>query len=82
MYADGVHRIFVTGGFIQTLKVMIKVIKDYREKEITTGNRKYGIALRTNIIPAFQEVINTIIKEMSEKEKVSIRKLIEEALNG
>lgn len=61
---------------------LVKVIKDYREKEITTGNRKYGIALRTQIIPAFQKVINSILKEMSEKEKAGTRKLIEEALNG
>jgi hypothetical protein len=72
------YHVFTSDG----IPSLVKVIKDYREKEITTGNRKYGIALRMQIIPAFQEVINTIIKEMSEKEKASTRKLIGEALNG
>jgi hypothetical protein len=72
------YHVFTSDG----VPALVKVIKDYREKEIITGNRKYGIALKTKIIPAFQEIINIIIKKMTEEEKAGIRKLIEEALNG
>ena len=61
---------------------LIRVIKDYQIKEQTTGNKKYEIALKTKIIPAFQDIINAIIKEMSEEDKAGTKKLIEEALNG
>ena len=33
------------------------------------------------IIPAFQDIINVIIEEMSKKEKASVEKLISEAMN-
>jgi hypothetical protein len=61
---------------------LIKVIKDYRAKEMTTGNKKYGVALKSKIIPAFQDIINAIIREMSHEDKTGTKKLIEEALNG
>lgn len=72
------YHVFTSDG----VPALVKVIKDYRIKELTTGNSKYGIALKTKIIPAFQDVINAIIKEMSEVDKAGIKKLIEEALNG
>ncbi|PZM78952.1 MAG: hypothetical protein DKM50_10350 [Candidatus Margulisiibacteriota bacterium] len=72
------YHVFTSDG----IPSLVKVIKDYMEKELITGNRKYGIALRTQIIPAFQEIINAIIKEMSEEDKAGTRKLIVEALNG
>jgi len=61
---------------------LINVIKDYQQKEIMTGNKKYGIALKTIIIPAFRDIINAIIKEMSDEERKGIKLLIEGALNG
>lgn len=72
------YHVFTSDG----VPALVKVIKDYREKEIMTGNKKYRIALKTKIIPAFQKIVNAIIKEMSEEEKAGTRKLIEEALNG
>lgn len=72
------YHVFTSDG----IPSLVKVIKDYMEKELITGNRKYGIALRTQIIPAFQEIINAIIKEMSEEDIAGTRKLIREALNG
>ena len=72
------YHVFTNNG----IPALVKVIKDYRDKELITGNKKYGIALKTKIIPAFQNVINAIIKEMSEQDKAGTKKLIEEALNG
>lgn len=72
------YHVFTNEG----IPALVKVIKDYRNKELITGNKKYGIALKTKIIPAFQNVINAIIKEMSEQDKAGTKKLIEEALNG
>ena len=72
------YHVFTSDG----IPSLVKVIKDYKEKARITGNIKYEIALKTMIIPAFQDVINAIIKEMSEREKAGTRKLIEEALNG
>ena len=71
------YHVFTNDG----VPALVKVIKDYGEMEIITGNRKYGIALKTKIIPGFIEIINAIMKEMSEEEKAGTRKLIEEALN-
>lgn len=72
------YHVFTSDG----VPALVKVIKEYQLKAFTTGNKKYGIALKTKIIPAFQDIINAIIKEMSKEEKVAIKKLIEEALNG
>lgn len=72
------YHVFTSDG----IPALVKVIKDYQIKELTTGNKKYGIALKTKIIPAFQDIINAIIKELSEEEKAGTKKLIEEALNG
>lgn len=72
------YHVFTSDG----VPALVKVIKDYQIKELTTGNKKYGIALKTKIIPAFQDIINAIIKEMSEEDKAGIKKLIEETLNG
>lgn len=72
------YHVFTSDG----IPALVKVIKDYQIKELTTGNMKYGIALKTKIIPAFQDIINTIIREMSEEDKAGTKKLIEEALNG
>lgn len=72
------YHVFTSDG----VPALVKVIKDYQMKELVTGNSKYGIALKTKIIPAFQDIINAIIKEMSEEDKTGTKKLIEEALNG
>lgn len=72
------YHVFTSDG----VPALIKVIKDYRIKELATGNKKYGTAIKTKIIPAFQDIINAIIKEMSEEDKAGTKKLIEEALNG
>lgn len=72
------YHVFTSDG----IPALVKVIKEYQLKELTTGNKKYGIALKTKIIPAFQDIINAIIKEMSEEDKAGTKKLIEEALNG
>lgn len=61
---------------------LIKVIKDYQCKAIATGNNKYEIALKSKIIPAFQTIINEIIKEMSKEEKEGMKKLLKEVLDG
>lgn len=71
------YHVFTSEG----IPALVKVIRDYREKELITGNKKYGIVLKKKIIPAFQDIINTIIKEMSEEEKVATKKLIKEALD-
>lgn len=72
------YHVFTSDG----VPALIRVIKDYQQKELVTGNKKYGIALKTKIIPAFQDIINAIIKEMSEEERTGTKRLIEEALNG
>lgn len=72
------YHVFTSDG----VPALVKVIKEYQLKELATGNKKYGIALKTKIIPAFQDIINAIIKEMSDKEKAGIKKKIEEDLNG
>ena len=71
------YHVFTSDG----IPALIRVIKDYQQKESATGNKKYGIALKTKIIPAFQDIINAIIKGMSEVERAGTKKLIEEALN-
>lgn len=72
------YHVFTSDG----IPALIKVIKEYQMKELMTGNKKYGIALKTKIIPAFQDIINAIIKDMTEQDKASTKKLIEEVLNG
>ena len=72
------YHVFTSDG----VPALVRVIKEYQLKELTTGNKKYGIALKAKIIPAFQDIINAIIKEMSEEDKAGTKKLIEEALNG
>ncbi len=71
------HHIFTSEG----IPALVKVIKEYARKESITGNKKYGIVLKKMIIPAFQDIINAIIKEMSKKEKASVKKMISEAMN-
>lgn len=71
------HHVFTNDG----IPSLGRVIKAYREKALGTGNIKYKVALNKKIIPAFQEVINAVIKEMSKHEKESIKLLISEALN-
>jgi hypothetical protein len=72
------YHVFTSDG----VPALVKVIKDYQTKEMTTGNRKYGVVLKSKIIPAFQDIINAIIREMSYEDKAGTKKLIEEALNG
>lgn len=72
------YHIFTSDG----VPALIKVIKNYQRKWYETGNRKYEIALKTKIIPAFQNIINAVIQQMSEAEKSGTKKLIKECLNG
>ena len=65
----------------KTLNSDLNVVKEYRRKELATGNGKYGTALKKHIIPAFQEVINAVLAGMSSHEKAGMRKLLGEALN-
>jgi hypothetical protein len=71
------YRVFTSEG----LPSLIEVIKDYKEKANTTGNKKYLVVLNKMIIPAFQSIINALLKEMSRQEKESVKLLISEALN-
>lgn len=72
------YHVFTSDG----VPALLKVIKEYQTKGLITGNKKYLVALKTKIIPAFQDIINTIVKEMTEEEKAGIKQLIEEVLNG
>ena len=42
---------------------------------------KYAAALKKCIIPAFQEILNDVIRGMADEEKAAVRKLIEEELD-
>jgi len=65
----------------EAVPALTRVIRSYVEKIHITGNKKYEVALRNCIIPAFQEAMNAVLQEMSKAEQVSTRKLIEEALH-
>ena len=71
------HYVFTSEG----VPALARVIRDYAEKARRTGDKKYEAALRKCIIPAFQDVLNDVIREMSGAEKTSIRKLLEEVLH-
>ena len=72
------YHVFTSDG----VPTLVNVFKDYQLKARMTGNKKYSIALKTKIIPAFQDIINAIIKDMTDQEKAGTKRLIEEALNG
>ncbi len=59
---------------------LLRVIKEFREKPDPTGKNKYKLALKKIIIPAFQSIINEVLKEMSDQDKQGIKKMIEEGL--
>ena len=71
------HYVFTSEG----IPALARVIRDYAEKARCTGDKKYEAALRKYIIPAFQDVLNDVIREMSGAEKASIRKLLKEVLH-
>ena len=71
------HYVFTSEG----IPALARVIRDYAEKARCTEDKKYEAALRKYIIPAFQDVLNDVIREMSGAEKVSIRKLLKEVLH-
>lgn len=71
------HYVFTSEG----VPALVRVIRDYAEKARHTGDKKYEAALRKCIIPAFQDVMNAVIREMSGAEKASTRKLLEEVLH-
>jgi len=71
------HYVFTGEG----VPALARVIRDYAEKAQRTGDKKYEAALRKYIIPAFQDVLNDVIREMSSAEKASTRKLLEEVLH-
>lgn len=62
------------------IPALIKVIKEYSQKEDPTGTDKYINILKKKIIPGFQEIINAVIKDMTQKEKDELRVLISEGL--
>lgn len=71
------YHIFTSEG----IPALVNVIKEYHRKEQAAGDGKYGTVLRKHIIPAFQEIINALLKEMSDREKTGMRKLLEEAFD-
>ena len=71
------HYVFTSEG----VPALARVIRHYAEKAQRTGDKKYEAALRKCIIPAFQDVLNDVIREMSGAEKASTRKLLEEVLH-
>ena len=70
------HYVFTSEG----VPALARVIRDYAEKARTTGDKKYETSLRKYIIPAFQDVLNDVIREMSAAERASTRKLLKEVL--
>lgn len=60
---------------------LLEVIKGYNEKYIATGDIKYKAALRKVIIPAFQDIINAVVKNMNPEERAGVRQLITESMN-
>jgi hypothetical protein len=60
---------------------LIRVIRDYAEKYRKSGNIKYAAALKKCIIPAFQEILNDVIRDMPYKDRAAVRKLIKEGLD-
>jgi len=60
---------------------LLRVLRDYAGKYGRTGNVKYTAALKKCIIPAFQEILNDVIRGMADDEKGAVRKLIEEGLD-
>ena len=60
---------------------LLRVLRDYAGKYRRTGNVKYAAALKKCIIPAFQEILNDVIRGMADDEKGAVRKLIEEGLD-
>ena len=60
---------------------LLRVLRDYAGKYGRTGNVKYAAALKKCIIPAFQEILNDVIRGMADDEKGAVRKLIEEGLD-
>ncbi len=60
---------------------LLRVLRDYTGKYRRTGNMKYAAALKKCIIPAFQEILNDVIRGMADDEKGAVRKLIEEGLD-
>ena len=73
------YHVFTSDG----IPALIKVIKEYQSKALNaeSESEKYIAVLRRKIIPAFQEIINAVTKEMSEKDKKGMKKLIMETLN-
>ena len=70
------QHIFTSDG----VPALTRVIRDYMEKFRATGNRKYEIALKNYIIPAFQETLNAVIRDMSGAERNAVKKMIGESL--
>ena len=60
---------------------LLRVLRAYAGKYGRTGNVKYAAALKKCIIPAFQEILNDVIRGMADDEKGAVRKLIEEGLD-
>ena len=60
---------------------LIRVIRDYVEKYRRSGNIKYAAALKKCIIPAFQEILNDVVRDMPYKDRTAVRKLIKEGLD-
>lgn len=71
------YYVFTSDG----LPSLLKVIKSYKEKA-DAGNVKYKAALKQKILPAFYEILNAAMEEMSRQEKESVKVLIREGLNA
>lgn len=66
------HLIFTEAG----IKSLIKVINQYKEKAITTGNPKYETILDNVIKPAYKNILIEISKRMSSMQKETLKKAI------
>ncbi len=71
------YHVFTAEG----LPSLIKVVEDYYNKYLKTGNVKYRLILDNKIKPAFQDIIKALLKEMSEEEKNSIKLMLKEGLD-
>lgn len=64
-------------------KPLIKVLLDY-QKSADKGDVKADAVLKKVLIPRYQKIINQLIKQtqMSKSERIGLRRMLEDALNG
>ena len=60
------------------IKSLVKVVKQYQNKAIVTGNSKYESILKNVILPSYKNILAEISKRMSSAEKGALKKAIGE----